>query len=50
MRPLDASVFFENRVGMVDLTEENSNTLFEVLQDWEAQLEPHKHQLLEMEL
>lgn len=34
---------------MADLTGESSNTLFEVLEDWEAQLKPHEALLPEME-
>lgn len=34
---------------VVDLTGESSNTLFEVLEDWEAQLKPHEASLPEME-
>tara|TARA_R110000851_G_scaffold265038_2_gene417578 strand:- start:1608 stop:1859 length:252 start_codon:yes stop_codon:yes gene_type:complete len=39
----------EKRGKVVDLTGESSNTLFEILQDWEAQLKPHESQLPEME-
>ncbi|WP_139209957.1 hypothetical protein [Palleronia pelagia] len=34
---------------MAGLTGESSNTLFETLEDWEAQLKPHKAILPEME-
>ena len=34
---------------MADLTGECSNSLFEVLEDWEAQLKPHEALLLELE-
>lgn len=40
-----------NREGsLVDLTGESSNSLFEVLEDWEAQLKPHEALLPELEL
>ena len=39
-----------SKSGMVaDLKGESSNFLFEVLEDWEAQLKPHEADLPEME-
>lgn len=29
---------------MVELSEESSNQIFETLADWEAQLEPYRHE------